>query len=212
MFNLSSSQELVQVNSGGVRHCEHCDQEASYSTMLEYTQRSFYMVVRWVTGRFYYYLCSNCLGTMATAPETIDPKEAKAAVPFFHRNGWMLGVAAALVFVIGATIAHQQNRAGNETYLAAPQVGDIYQLDMAKVQDPPEARVMHMLMRIQEVRPEGIVFQLATHYYDQNEGVDDDIRSGKASGSTYYGGDPVIIPREELRRLYDEGTISDIDR
>jgi hypothetical protein len=203
---------LAQVDSGNVRVCEHCTEEAPYSTMVEYRVRHVWWLFRWATDKIFYFLCSACQGTIGADESQLDQANVRRAIPFMDRRGWMVGAGAvAGLLLIGSVLAVvDSNR--NREFVAAPHVGDIYTIDLARILEHPERSVMIGAVEVADIRAGQMDLLLPTVYYDRASGVADDIRRRETARATYFAAEHLTVPASAIQRLYDEGIIQDVDR
>jgi hypothetical protein len=213
MFFVSwgSSQKASHLGSAGFRHCDRCGQDSEFQLFVTYTVRHIYWLFRWVTGRETQMACGNC-GSTYPGDEAVDDAAASNAIPFFDRRGWTLGAGAiASLFGLGA-VASAQNSSQDSSFIEAPMAGDLYEVDVAKMSDAPEAPVMYSVMRVTGVGKQTVTVQLAAGYYDRLGGVLRDVSDGTARRDNYYAPEQAEIPRATLVQMYQDGVISDVVR
>lgn len=214
MFFISwgSSGALAQVGESEIMNCSRCEADTNWSTMVEYTVRHVYWLFRWTTGRTYYRMCGNCLGTEYLADEAVRPDSVKAAIPFMDRRGWTIGAGIiASLFGLGS-VAVAQDASQNQAFLQAPRAGDVYEVDLARIFDKPEAPVMYSAMRVVAVQPDTVEVEVADLFYDDLRGVQRDVRERKTAYPGYYRPERLKIDKAALNRMQSEGVIIDVER
>jgi hypothetical protein len=214
MFFVSwgSKGAIADVGPAGERHCPRCDKDAPFSKMVAYRVRHVYWLFRWVTDRTPYVMCGNCGSEFVTDEADIPRQESSAAIPFWDKRGWTVGVGAIASMIGLGTIAAAANTAQNASYVQAPRVGDIYETDMAKMVKTPEAPAMLTALRVTGVKNGMVELEMANTYYTDWRGVDRDIDRGKTDREDYYARERLAIPAAALKKMYDEGVVHDIRR
>jgi hypothetical protein len=214
MFFISwgASSALAQVGDSEVMHCSHCDADTYWSTMVAYTVRHVYWLFRWTTNRNFYRQCGSCLGVEHLEDQAVPQQAAKAAIPFMDRRGWTIGAGViASLFGLG-TIAAAQDASQNRTFLLAPHAGDVYEVDLARMMDKPDAPVMIAAMRVVGVQQDAVEVEIANLYYEDRRGVDRDMSERKTQYPGYYRSERLKLDKAALNRLQAEGTILDVVR
>jgi hypothetical protein len=207
-----SHGELAQVGDSEIMNCSRCEMDTNWSTMVSYTVRHVYWLFRWTTGRTLYRMCGNCLGTEYLEDKTVQPGAVKAAIPFMDRRGWTIGAGIiASLFGLG-TIAVAQDSSENQAFLQAPRAGDVYEVDLARMVDKPEAPVMYSAVRVVGVQPDAVELEVAQTFYDDLRGVQRDVRERKTSYPGYYHPERMKIAKAALSRMQAEGVIIDVER
>lgn len=208
-FAWGSRRKAALVGDAGIRDCTACEKPASFTSMIEYTARHIYWLFRWTTNRTEYLQCGNCGAAHPTQGRSFG---AANAIPFWDRRGWMVGLGIiAAVIALGAVAVAADHR--NDTgYIAAPQVGDRYEADLAKLQRNPEAARMYGVLRVTRIGASDVEVELSKGYYDKWRGVDRDVSSGAAKRGDYYGTERIAFPRAAIKKMFDEGVIRDVDR
>src|SRR5437867_4023732 len=191
--------KVLHMGSAGVRHCDRCGQDSEFQAFVSYTVRHIYWLFRWVTGSEPQIACGNC-GATFWGDEVIDNAAAKKAIPFLDRRGWTLGAGAvASLFGFGA-IAAAADSQNNATFIQAPIAGDLYEVDLAKMSDKPEAPMMYSVMRVTNVGKEAVSVQVASRYYQDLRGVQRDVRDGMTNRAEYYAPGQAVMPRNAVAK------------
>ena len=214
MFFISwgSKGAFAHIGSTGLMHCGRCDKDSYFARMIAYRVRHIYWIFRWITDRTPYIECGNCGAQFHDEHESVDAKEVRAAIPFWDRRGWTIGLGGiASLFALGS-IAAAANTATDRTYVQAPHVGDIYEADIAQLAKNPEAPVMLSALRVTNVQGNVVEVQLAKTYYADVRGLDRDLDQGKGVEPDYYSDTKLAIPIADLTKLYGEGVVKDVRR
>jgi hypothetical protein len=214
MFFISWGKQgkLAQVGDNEIMNCSNCQVDTIWTTMVSYTVRHVYWLFRWTTDRTVYRVCGNCFGEEYLEGEAIRPGAVKAAIPFMDRRGWTVGAGIlASLFGLG-TIAAAQDMRENQAILQAPRPGDVYEVDLARILDNPEAPVMYSAMRVVEVKADSVEVELANSYFKERRGVDGDVMEGKTSYPGYYRPERMKLAKASLNRMQAEGVIFDVER
>jgi hypothetical protein len=207
-----SHGELAQVGDSEIMNCSRCEADTNWSTMISYTVRHAYWLFRWTTDRTLYRMCGNCLGIEYLEDQAVQPAAIKAAIPFMDRRGWTIGAGIiASLFGLG-TIAAAADSSENQALLQAPRAGDVYEVDMARMLDKPEAPVMYSAMRVVDVKADSVEVEIANLYYDERRGVDRDVIERKTAYPGYYRPEHLKLDKASLKLMHANGVIFDVER
>jgi hypothetical protein len=99
-----------------------------------------------------------------------------------------------------------------EQYLAAPQAGDRYVVNVASLLKSPQGKYMYGVLRVHAVKPDAIEFDAPTVFYSGTSGPNKDMREGKLNEPGYFGPTPLVMSRQEVAHLHQEHLIHSIDR
>lgn len=214
MFFISwgSRGGFAEVGPAGLRHCAYCDKDSYFTRMVAYTVRHVYWLFRWVTGKTPYLVCGNCGAEHSDDEMHEAHKDVAKAIPAFDRRGWLVGLGGIGALVATGSIAAASNAATDKTYIAAPQVGDLYEIDVAGLMQRPDAAQMYTAARVVKVASDSVEIEVGTLYYTDWRGVDRDLREGKTSAASYYGGDHATLKRAQVEAMFNDGTLHDVQR
>jgi hypothetical protein len=213
MFFISwgSRGKVVDGGPAGHLHCAFCDQDSYFRLVIAYTVRHIYWIFRWVTDRHAYTTCGNCGG--AHGADLSDyPREAKQAIPKWDRFGWAAGLGGIGAIIATGSIAAAADHAADQTYIAAPHTGDIYEIDLAQLMKQPEAPQMYTTARVVKIEGQQVEVELAKGYYKEWRGVDKDLNDGTAATAEYYSADHLAIPIPDIAKMQASGVIHDVRR
>lgn len=201
----------AQVGSAGLKHCGYCDKDSWFERVVTYRVRHLYWIFRWVTGRELHQICGNCGATHLDDGDVRAPEVTKS-IPAFDRRGWLAGVGALGSLVALGSIAAASGNAAKDRYVAQPQVGDVYEADLARLLTKPDAPVMYGALRITALRGDAVEVELPNGYYDDRRGVERDVRERKLDRPGYFVPQHLTMPRTALAKMYADGTAFDVQR
>jgi hypothetical protein len=194
------------------QYCASCGGDRPFSVYLDYIVRHLYYLLRIVTGKSYTLACATCGQGQKIDAKEIEPTLAKPPISWFDRFGWTIGVGVIAAAVLGIVLLDRQNSAENVDYAAAPQVGDLYVMDLAKGVPNPERPKMYTLGRLTQVSDGAVTIELGRVYFDQERGVRDDISDRKYQNAGYFGTDVATVPAATITVMQADGALIDIER
>ena len=214
MFFLSwgTKDAIAELGPAGLRHCPVCEHEASFTRRVAYRIRHAYWLFRWTTGRTLFDSCDRCGAGQGVDPAEVAKADVRAAIPFWDRRGWTIGVGAIASLVGVGAIASAQDSRATDAYLAAPRVGDVYVADIARLMAKPDAPVMISAMRVTRVAVDSVELEPSTLYYRDSRGIDRDHSSGKTAQQGYYAKDRLVVRLDGLKKMRSDGIVSDVYR
>ena len=203
--------ETAQVGPAGSYHCTACDKDGPFTRVVAYRVRHAYWLFRWTTGRQLYLVCGNC---GATSPDDGDVRapDVRKAIPAFDRRGWLAAPVLVGSLVTIGSVGVAADKAASRRYIAQPQMGDIYEVDLARRMSQPEAPVMYTALRVAALRGDQVEFEMGNRYYGNRRGVDRDIASGEVRQPRYFVAEHMAMPRAALAKLYNDGVAVDVRR
>ncbi|WP_152569553.1 MULTISPECIES: hypothetical protein [Sphingomonas] len=203
--------KAAHVGDAGVRHCERCGEDSNFQHWVTYQVRHAYWLFRWVTGKETQLVCGHC-GAQHWGDDTLDKATVAKAIPFLDRRGWTLGAGAlASLFAVGA-VASAADASDNANYVAAPRVGDIYEVDAARLSSNPEAPVMYSTIRVAAIAGDTLTLQPAKTYFKERRGADRDLSDGTARSPDYYADVRDTADRHQVAQWLKDGIIVDVER
>ena len=156
--------------------------------------------------------CNNCGATYPADSADFDPAAAKRAIPIMDRRGWLFGAGAIGSIAVAGSIAAAADSRADLAALIAPQSGDFYEIDLARLSKVPQEPVMWAVLRVDKVE-NGTVSLLMPHkFHDQLRGVQRDVDDGAIRQPDYFTAETMNVPIDLLKRLQDDGTLSDVVR
>ena len=211
IFWWGARSERATVGSAGLLHCNVCDKDSVFSRVVTYRVRHAYWVFRWATNRQLHLVCGNC-GAPAIDDGDVRAPEVVKAIPAFDRRGWLIGAGILASLIVVIAVAGASMNAANRDYAAQPQAGDVYETNIARIVDRPEAPEMFGAIRVVAVKGDAVELELPEASYNKRRGVDRDIRSGALARPGYFRPEHMTVPRAELARMYADGITWNIER
>jgi hypothetical protein len=217
MIVWGSAHKSVVAGDGGDSNCPTCNDQRSFILMLSYKMHHIWYLVRWATRRQFYRVCRTCntpFATDAAEVQAMTGSAPKNLIPAFDRIGWMFAAGLIGVIAVIAGIAGASHRSDEQTYIAAPAVGDLYEVQINQfIGGPVPAGVpqeAYGVVRVAVVSGGNVTFDLPRLVYDEMRGADQALRSEARDGAYYTG--QASKPLNDIRRLYDSGVIRYIER
>jgi hypothetical protein len=217
MIVWGSAFKSVHVGDGGESNCPTCQAPRGFILMLSYKMHHIWYLVRWATSRQYYRVCGTCntpFATDAAEVQAMTGSSPAKLIPAFDRLGWVFAAGLIGLFVIAISLSAASHRSDEQTYIAAPAVGDLYEVQINQfIGGPVPAGIpqeAYGIVRIAAVSGGNVTFDLPRVVYDQMRGADEALRS-EARTAAYYA-DQLQKPVADIRRLYDSGVIRYIER
>jgi hypothetical protein len=212
MIIWGSKGEAVNLGPQASRHCPTCEKERPFHVMLQYTVRHFWYVFKWVTGKQYALVCDVCQRGSQLDAKAVESKLAKSPIPFGTRWGWAFLVGLLAIAGVFVAMDNSSRNSSRERYVAAPQKGDLYVLNIASLLKAPQSKYMYAVIRVRGVRPDSVEFDVPSVYYSGASGATKDMRDGKVDQPDYYTAAPIVLTRADIARIDQEHAIHSIDR
>ena len=217
MLVWGSAHKSVVAGDGGESNCPTCNDHRSFILMLTYKMHHIWYLVRWATTKQYYRVCRTCntpFGVDAAEVQAMTGAAPNKLIPAFDRIGWMFAAGLIALVVVGATIAGVSHDRDEQTYIAAPAVGDLYEVQINEFIGGPVPAgvpaVAYGVVRVAAVTGGNVTFDLPNVVYDQMRGADEALR-GEARTDAYYR-EQVSKPLAEVQRLHSSNIIQYIER
>jgi hypothetical protein len=194
------------------RHCPTCEKEQPFHLHLQYTVRHVWYVFKWVTGKQYATLCDVCLRGTKVDSQALEARLKRSPIPFGTRWGWAFLVGIIAIGIVFSVLETANRGSSRAAYLASPQPGDRYVVNLAGVVKGPHPKVMYGVIRVRRVGAEAIEFDQPTFFYGGPSTPSKDMRDGKVDEPGYFLAEPMVLPRAEITRIDQEHAIHSIDR
>jgi hypothetical protein len=117
------------------------------------------------------------------------------------RHGWALGIAGVLALIAIAVLIEGRNQTRDLAFLDTAAVGDVYEVNLAKLSDPPKTKLMYSTARVTDVTGDVIQFQLAKRFCSQSGCLRPAIASKAIRSDAYYGDLKYISTKERLKQV-----------
>ena len=214
MLFISWGSKTVFLNLGldAVHFCTICEKDRSFTTFLRYRVHHIMWLFRWVTGKTYGVACEVCNNGHNLDTAETEAKFDKSPVPLLDRRGWVLGAGAAAALAVGATVAAASQARDTTQYLAEPKVGDIYEVDLAKLSAKPEAPRMYSAVRVVGTTAQDVDVVLPNMYFEAERDMSKKLSSGAANADSFFSAEHTHFSRTALKQMHDDGTIIMVKR
>jgi hypothetical protein len=212
MIIWGAKSEVANLGPQASRHCPTCEKERPFHVMLQYTARHIWYVFKWVTGKQYTIVCDVCQRGAMLDARTVESKLGKSPIPFVTRWGWAFLVGLLAIAAVFGALDDSSRGSSREKYVAAPQKGDLYVVNIASLLKAPQSKYMYAVIRVRGVNPDSVEFDVPSVYYSGASGPTKDMRDGKLDQPDYFAAAPVVLTRAEIARIDKEHAIHSIDR
>ena len=195
------------------KQCSTCEKERPFHLVLQYTVRHIWYVFKWVTGKQYAVVCEVCQRGDKVDTKLVESKLPKSPIPFGARWGWAFLAGAIAITAVFGVMDDSSRSSSREAYLAAPQKGDRYVVNVASLlKTPQSSKYMYGVMRVRAVKPDSVEFDAPTFFYGGVSGPNKDMREGKLDEPGYFSPAPIVLSSNEIARIHKEHAIHSIDR
>jgi hypothetical protein len=196
-----------------VHHCDICREQRTFRMLVVYKVYHVWWLFRWVAQKEFARICTVCSNGKRVDEKDVLPKGSKSPIPFMDRMGWSVGVGGLAALVAMGAVAGAAQNHREADYLGHPAVNDIYEVNLAKFLDKPEAAVMYSSLEVVRVADGSVDVRLPKSYYNKQRGISDAVNNGQAKQPDFYLDDKVMTLKfAQLQKLHDEGTILSVDR
>lgn len=193
--------------------CESCgkDEHATYGVLR-------YFHIFWIpvfpTMKQAAMECAHCKKVLRgkEVPERVRREVAEKV--FTRGRVWPMftGLAVAAVLAASAAWAGVEQSRRESGWLAAPAVGDLYVVKLARFADGADPRYPYGVLRVTGVAGSRLELQVGRYGYTQGSGADKAITSGQVRGSDYFAAKPLGLDAQELGSLKASGVIYTVKR
>ena len=185
--------------------CPHCKsknyQLKNHSRFLRFTIIPI-MPLAWQ----YQYQCDDCQHTEAVSLHKLPLIELLSLIKYF--TGSLLLICMLLYFYqqYHAKIKLQQSIINN------PQAYDTYLVKADKFAQEPLRPENLKVAQVLEFNDKFITFQISNYRYKRDRAITMAMRTSLLVQRDFFSANTLTLPRTEVQRLYDEGTIYDVLR
>ena len=211
-FSWGSRGAIGDLGACGQRSCSACEKDCEFSGLVSYTVRHIYWLIRWVTGRTFHMQCNNCGATYPADAADFEPAATKRAIPIMDRRGWLFGAGAIGSIAVAGSIAAAADSKADLAALIAPQSGDFYEIDLARLSKIPQEPVMWAVLRVENVKNGTVSLLMPQKFHDKLRGAQRDVDDGAIRQPDYFTTETMEVPTDQLQRLQDDGTLADVVR
>lgn len=158
--------------------------------------------------------CAHCRKVLAgkEIPERTRREIAEAVFTSGRMLPMFTGLALALALLAFGAVQASVEAQRADGFLAAPAVGDLYVVKLARFAEGTEPRYPYGLLRVAAVRGAELELQLGRFGYAGASGAEKAIRSGKHREPDYFSAQPLRVPVQELPPLKAQGHIHAVKR
>ena len=120
------------------------------------------------------------------------------------RRGWAIGLAcvvAVVVLIAMAALIDKRAQSRDVALLYSAEVGDVYEVNLAKLSDPPKTKLMYSTARVTDVTGDVIQIQLAKRFCSQPGCLNPAIASKAIRADDYYGDLKYISTKQRLEQV-----------
>lgn len=192
--------------------CPACGQKTARTAVCVWNYGHLWYLCSFITKRSYKTICKSCGAVADYAREDARAAGLGDNIPFMKRKGWM--ICAALVLVI-AVIAYQGNLASAErlrSMVEAPQSGDIYMANLAKVPGSGYAagKAMYGTLLLLDKNDDGrFLVATSNSAWDKKKGLRSNWEDLKYSLGEMENGDPLTMSQKDLAAYLGSDVIYD---
>jgi len=208
----SGGDQAVVANAGS-RPCAICNSLQPFNLVVNYRYWHFWYVLSFVTRRRYEFSCTRCGNGVVAQPAEYRSLLGKDPIPFMRRRGWMLPA-----LVLAPALAFGMYEAGENdkkmaAWIDAPQVGDVYSVDLPGVSDSFDGKHAYGDMKLLSIEGDQRTFAVAAHAWDRKSALRKDERRNDVHADSYYDlDDTVVLDAARLKALRASGAVFDIQR
>ena len=182
--------------------CPNCGQQHSIDMHVFQKYAHVFWIPFFAMGKTGVSQCDHCKQVLKLKemPESLKSSyetiKAQTKTPI-----WMFsGLALVAVLITAGVISSRENDKLNKQYIAAPVVGDIFEIKNSGDQ--------YTLYKVEAVRGDSVFVSMNEYLTNKSSGLADLKKKGDASFSEEVMG----YSKSELKKMLDSGEIMDIDR
>ena len=158
--------------------------------------------------------CLHCKKVL-TGNEIPEPARREITASLFTRGRMLPMFSGLFLFAVlmgfGLYSSARKSREA-EIYLAAPVVGDLYVVKMARFAKSTDPKFPYGLLRVASVRDDKVELQLGQEGYSRAAGAESALRAGKHRESTYFSSDTLQLAVKDLLPIKTAGDIEEVER
>ena len=203
------SQDLGVVET---KLCDTCEKDRPFKMFLQYRYAHIWYLFSWITEKKYLLLCDICHRGVELDTKKIEPLLESNPIPFQKRYGWTFLVGLIVLLVAYGIYSSKSQEMDIDTYLNAPQINDLYVVDISTLMKNLERSPLYGVMRIKAISGDQVEFFLPKIGYNKESGASKDIRYGKAKNNDYYEGETLVFSVARLKTMRAKGDVKNINR
>ncbi|MGO4911123.1 hypothetical protein [Leeuwenhoekiella sp. W20_SRS_FM14] len=180
--------------------CPNCSEKATTLFSVSSQHAHVFWIPLFPYRKPIYSLCENCNHALKfrKMPEEFKQEgrllKTEVKAPIWQYSG--LGLIAILISWL--IYSGQENKRLNLDYITTPQAGDIYEF---KTQSN-----FYSTLMLTEITKDSVIFRLNDYETQKISGIRD------IEKTENYSLDEYSLSREEIKRMYDQGEIIDVNR
>lgn len=214
MFFLSWGSRVIQRLFGAPEQhfCEICKEDRLFRNMVAYKVFHIWWIFRWVVEKTYARVCETCHNGPRLAAAQFEVKGVSSPIPFVDRMGWSFGVGGVAALGLMGFVASSASTKSDAAALLHPAVGDVYEVDLAKLEKNPEAPAMYSTLLVSKVTAGAIEARVPKSYSTAYRGMSDVVSDGRARQASFYGDETATFTLADLQKMQKDGVILHVDR
>lgn len=193
-------------------YCEICHQERTFHNVVVYKVFHIWWIFRWVTQKTYARLCGVCQNGPKLAASAVEVKGAPSPIPFLDRMGWSIGVGGVAALGLMGFVSSASSSRQQAAELAHPQVGDVYEVDLAKLETHPEASEMYSAVQVASVAGDSVTVRMPKGYFTRETGAFTAVNGGRARSPDFYDTETVQLSLAALPKMQQDRVILKVER
>jgi hypothetical protein len=193
-------------------HCDICKEDRTFRNVVTYKVYHILWLFRWVVYRSYARVCMICRNGPQLPASQFEVKGAVSPIPFMDRMGWTVGVGGVAALALMGFVAISNETQADAAALARPAAGDVYEVDLAKLQVHPEAPEMYSTMLVTRVSADTVEVRLPKTYFNRMSGTSAAVSDGRAKSSAFYGDEVLTFKLASLPQMQKDSVILHVDR
>ncbi len=193
--------------------CSNCDKQQFHTFgIIRYFH--LYWIPIFPTQKIAGIECTHCKQTLMGKEIPTELSSKIKSTVFTKKNilptfSGLIIIAGLLLF--GGYMVHRSNLR-DISYIQQPVLHDLYVVNFNKIFSHSDPKYKYGIIRVKQIAPDQIQFQISKIAYNKTSGARKDIRERKANSDSYYKNDTVSLSREKLKKLKQTGAISTIKR
>jgi hypothetical protein len=196
-----------------VHQCDICREQRTFRTLVAYKVYHIWWVFRWVVEKEFARVCTVCGNGKRVDEMDVVPKGTKSPIPFIDRMGWSIGAGGFAALIAMGTVASATQSSREADWLSHPAVNDVYEVNLAKLMQKPEANEMYSALEVVRVADGTVDVRLPKIYFNRPNGISNAVRDGRATRADFYDDSKVLrLKFAALQKMHDNGTILSVDR
>lgn len=214
MFFFSWGSRVIQRLFGAPEqhYCEICKEDRLFRNMITYKVFHVWWIFRWVVEKAFGRVCETCHNGPRLEARQFEVKGVPSPIPFMDRMGWSVGVGGVAALGLMGFVASSAETRSDTAALLHPAAGDIYEVDLAKLEKNPEASAMYSTMLVTRVTADAVEARVPKSYSTAYGGMSDVISDGRAKRADFYEDEVATFTMADLQKMQKDGAILHVVR